>query len=512
MTFRALTIFLTLAVVVPPATAHGGTFEFDVCRPPGRPQAGTEGWQVLNSRAGFRYDLYCDDGTFGVTTQNDGANYAAGSASGWQYSLPPGLRITGYSGIWMGSSAPFSTWGWAYGLNGRKPGEPGWVNVGLCGGAAVTCGPGPEMATVPPMQDIAVVVQCIARGTCPAGSYAAVEVHWLRFRVEDDGDPIIVPTGGALTSTAPVTGTVSVDFQANDEGSGVRSVGLEVDGQVVATEGFTSPSAKCTLPYTGARPCLATVAGSLALDTTKLYDGSHRVRLIARDATETNLGATTPWALASANRTKANLCHGGLGASAQVRQTPRVLRFGNGGAISLSWPAMPWRPAEGVVFEGDGVLSATRPMVQRTASRLVAELPPGHSRTVVVGVRPAGTQSPYVCSKPIPVKVHAGLSLRAWPRDLANGERLSLHGRLAGGAIARSRSVVIEARAEHGRRHWSTVSVVKTAVRGRFSYAYRFTRTSQPTAFIFRARIGRERGFPFEPAASPARRVVVGGY
>jgi hypothetical protein len=498
-----MSLVLVTVTLVLPAGATARTFDVDVCHTPSGKEVGTTGWTPLSETSALRYDILCGDGSFGVATKPGTGPYAHGFFSGWRYAVDGGLKVVGYSSMWRGTS---STWTWYAGVIGRTRSQPGWINLNVCN--APGCGESGWLDEFVPMDEIAIGIGCNESGAdCPAGSSASIDVQWMRLRIQDSQVPSLVVTSGTLTSAAPLAGVADVAYRVTDQGSGVTSVSLEVDGRPTAQQTYSRPSSTCKTPFVVPHPCPKSTSGRLAVDTASLLDGVHTVRLVVRDAAG-NPGVVTLPNITVANRRIVNLCATQLGSEASTKLTPRKLKFGKSGLLSVTWPTMPWNDADAVLFEGDDVVSLGSKAVRR-GDRYIVHVAPGTSRIVRMAFRPLGSTGPYACSAPILAAVRAGVSLRARPKRVMNGRRVVLRGGVSGGPIAGGRSVVIEARAQGGRRRWIPVHVVQTNRRGQFRYVYRFTRTRARARFLFRARLLVERGFPYAAGASDARAVTV---
>jgi hypothetical protein len=89
-----------------------------------------------------------------------------------------------------------------------------------------------------------------------------------------------------FSPTAPSTalrGFAFVSYSATDQGSGIASAALIVDGVELARN-FDSNGGKCQQPYQFLEPCRLNVSASLALDTTELGDGPHQLQVAVEDA------------------------------------------------------------------------------------------------------------------------------------------------------------------------------------------------------------------------------------
>jgi hypothetical protein len=152
-----------------------------------------------------------------------------------------------------------------------------------------------------------------------------------------------------------------------------------------------------------------------------------------------------------------------------------------------------------------------RTIVVRTGAdgRFSTRLGAGPSRSVVA--RYAGdSQRLAATSEQASMRVRGGISLRA-PRRVRAGGRAVFAGRVrARGARFSRGGKSVEVQVRMGSR-WKTVGrSIRTDSRGRFRLRYRFVATySRPVRYRFRAVALRERGWPYLPAASRVRSLVV---
>lgn len=100
----------------------------------------------------------------------------------------------------------------------------------------------------------------------------------MSLTMRDDIPPFFTKFGGSLFSTELVRGTQSVDFTAEDRGSGIARAFLVVDG--VDQPGVSFPNGgKCVEPYTFMVPCSLSLSSSLQLNTRRLIDGRHEIKV-----------------------------------------------------------------------------------------------------------------------------------------------------------------------------------------------------------------------------------------
>lgn len=498
----ALTLVAVLGASAP--TAAAGTYDMYVCKSSDGTVFGTSGWVALNPQPNVFYDLGCDDGRFGVSTGPISTSLPADFRTGWQFALPKPLTVTSIDADYTGSVTEWK--GWSTQIWGHRHDQPQWLNITTCEGEHCVA----SFQDLPTygMGAIAFGIRCGPSQACAAGSYADMEVSYLKVRISDPQVPHIDSVATELASNAPVSGATSVAFDASDAESGVASAVLEIDGRAVASGTFDTDAHSCHAPFTRVMPCPLHAAGTLGIDTTALSDGAHVARLLVFDATGSNAAVAGPWNFTTNNRQLANLCTSTLGASARVRLKPRTLRFGRGGALHVRWPTAPWPSAEVALLTGRNHLAISHSVPFVAARRSVVDVPRGHNRVIRAGIRASGSTGPFACSKPLTVHVRPRVRLSAKPRLLENGHTVRLRGRLSG-VGARGRSVILEARARGGRRRWTPVTVLHARRHGRFRFSYRFARTYQRTRYVFRARVPRQRGFPYARGHSARVRVLV---
>ena len=104
------------------------------------------------------------------------------------------------------------------------------------------------------------------------------------------------------------------------------------------------------------------------------------------------------------------------------------------------------------------------------------------------------------------VKPRATLNVR--PRHVRLGGRIRLTGRVVSRPRPRPGKIVVLQAFDGGR--WRTFTTTRSHKGGRFSRAYRFTRTSSRRTYRFRARLPREGAYPYSTGNSRTVRVRVG--
>ena len=133
-------------------------------------------------------------------------------------------------------------------------------------------------------------------------------------------------------------------------------------------------------------------------------------------------------------------------------------------------------------------------------------IPVGASRKIQVAYKWFRESAHYTHTTTVTVNVVPRVTMKADRRRLRNGQSVSFAGKVAG--APRDARRVVELQAQVG-RSWQTFGTARLRSNGTFAYRYRFTRTSRPTTYRFRANVKAERGWPFLSGQSAATKVAV---
>lgn len=159
----------------------------------------------------------------------------------------------------------------------------------------------PFSGTVPPgTTAVSAELSCAAaaRRTCvrvPDGRAAAtVVVTALVATVDDQAAPVFAeqPSGDLLAPSTALTGPRSVRVTASDVGSGLRSVGLVIDGRLVQEQPYDARP--CASPTASLTACPGRGTRVITFDTAALRNGGHLLAVRLTDAvgnTTDSLGA-----------------------------------------------------------------------------------------------------------------------------------------------------------------------------------------------------------------------------
>jgi hypothetical protein len=382
--------------------------------------------------------------------------------------------------------------------------------------------------------------------------HRVVVLSWLTFTLAEAAEPTAEATGGSLLAPGERRGTESLSFTAGDEDSGLRAVTVKLGGAVVGSYDF---SASCT--YTDWNACPTSQSRTLDVDTTRIRDGSYPLRFDVVDAAGNAVTVDAGRTVTIANGRTASSGAGGEGASAAGSEgasaagsegasaADRGRHNGSGDAAAAVLTAelvnrrqamvVPYRRSavtvSGRLTQQDGtpIAGARLDVGSQTvlpglpgpdAGQVVTDdhgrwsmtTAKGPSRQVSVGWRAFDRDRSYAETTSLSLLVRAGASMAVRPRRVANGRRVLLSGRLlgrpfpAGGVL-----VTLQGKPRRGGK-WRTFGVTRTRPDGRFRYRYRFTRIAGSSrTFLFRTRINRQDGYPYEAGVDGKARAKVKG-
>jgi hypothetical protein len=120
-----------------------------------------------------------------------------------------------------------------------------------------------------------------------------------------------------------------------------------------------------------------------------------------------------------------------------------------------------------------------------------------------------GTRLALPAQRSVVLRVPAGSSLHVNRRKARNGQAVAFRGRVLSLPIPTTGKLVeIQA---HFRGHWRTFSTVRSDLRGRWRFSYRFGGTVSRVRYRFRALLPAEGSYPFETGRSRTVSVTVNG-
>ncbi len=133
-----------------------------------------------------------------------------------------------------------------------------------------------------------------------------------------------------------------------------------------------------------------------------------------------------------------------------------------------------------------------------TDGTVLAHVPPGPSRTVLLAYRAYAGVGVYAAQTEVIEQVGAGVTLNASTRRTSPNATIVLSGQVRG--VVPRHGVVVELLVYY-RGGWQPIRTPRTDQHGRFRVRYRFDRAFGTWPFEARVRSGQE-GFPYREAAS----------
>jgi hypothetical protein len=537
----------SLAAIALPS-AHAGQYHVYGCRTPAGQPAPADGWTGSVS-PGAPFDDYanntCSQGGAVIAALGDATGHAIDAdRAQWTFAAPQGDTIVAATlfraGDTAGGGGPVTSYEfWLAGPGEHDLIEPCLASLGCAGkgNPAVPLSFENRVAVAAPHlgNRLFAIASCtgFAGNECPPGAgdanhYAAViYIFASDITLEQNAGPSATNVGGELASAPILHGTSSVTFAASDPGAGVYEAAVSVDGRLVQVTPLADNGGRCRdvgqaadgkPAFLYVQPCLSSVSAAVALDTTRLSNGAHRLTVSVIDAAG-NAALVLDRQVTIANPLSACGSGSAAGAAASSQAALSVSWRGRRSARLLS-PFARRNTIVGRLTGPGGVpiagaaidLTATpaypgaKPVVMagprtRADGRFSAVLPGGMpSRTVCVGYRSPGAGPQQAVTRTLTLGVRAGVGLAVAPRVTSVGRAITFRGRLRAGPVpAAGKQLVLEARSAGS--GWIQFKVVRTNRRGRFHASYRF-RFPGPADYRFRAVSEPESDYPFAAGSS----------
>jgi hypothetical protein len=539
-----MSLLLGVCLAWASAASAGEWIQVTCAQPDGGP-APIEGWQ------GSSYNGYgADSGPIDTCDQPGGAltafdssavETAAYTGPMWVYTAPVGSTIAG-GALRVSLSTPQ---GQAFVATPQDAYNQADIVINCqfnepCGSN------GTETATVPIASTLAGGTQLFAAAmcvspsyggtSCPAGSgggtNAVISVYAADIELQNSSTPTGVGFAGALLSPG-ASGTADLTFTAEDpDGPGVYQVLVDLDGAQVY-QGTPDPNGgRCASIGTNAggvneflyaQPCKQNVAVDVPLETSRVANGQHQVKVTVRDAagnaavvydgtisianpnaaTSTPVGPGSPAALRGPTN--------GTNASDQAKLTARwtsmvkatrTSRYGQVNRITGRLTTATGQPISGALLDvamtraGLGARAASLASVRTgPMGAWTLTLPRSiSSSTLRFAYRSHLNDTIPVAAADLSLRVHAGVALRIAPRVASVGQTIRFTGVLQGTPIPPGgKQLVLEASSG---REWIQFATITTDGKGRYHASYRF-KFPGPIAYRFRVYAPREADFPF---------------
>ena len=547
-----LVLLLGISLAVAPA-AHAGEWTQVTCAQPNGQPAPIEGW------VGSSYNGYGpDSGTINTCAQSGGALTAFDSSAAaeaaytgpvWVYTAPAGSTIAGGAL----TVALYTPQGQAYAATPRDEYSASSVFVNCqfnepCDNATRTV----SIAN-PGGTQMFLGAWCVGpyegATTCPAGSgggvNAEIAMYAADIELQNNSTPAGTDFAGSLLEP-DTSGTADLTFNAKDpEGPGVYRVTVDVDGSAVYQGTPESNGGRCASigvdskgvsEFLYPQPCKREVAVDVPVNTSKLTNGKHQLKVTVQDAAG-NSSTVYDSTISIANSSGAGASGGG-GAATQIGPgSPLVLRGSVNGTnasdqakLTARWSrssraaltsrygvrervtgrltSSSGQPISGALldvfatqaYEGaQARLSGTGVHTGPTGAWTLT-LPAGLSSTALRFVyRSHQNDTVAAATSTLSLSVHAGIALKITPRTSSAGHKIFFNGVLHGVPIPPGgKQLVLEASSGG---EWVQFNTIRTDAKGRYHSSYRF-KFPGPITYRFRVLSRYEADFPFLDGAS----------
>ncbi len=353
-----------------------------------------------------------------------------------------------------------------------------------------------------------------ARTSCGAGREAYLGIRRISLTLRDFVAPSL-SVGGELLAKGSRRGVQALTIAADDDGSGVRELTVEVNGEPLAARAL--PCSLVGRVAVRLQPCPARPVRDFEIATRapQFRQGPNNIRICAADygaRHNTNRDCESRTVridrLCPVSGIAGAVLHAHLaGGRERVQTTSTRSTIVAGSVLDDGGSPLP----------GARVCVATRTQATGHPERVIAtpvtdangrfqaRIPAGPSREVRVAHWP---DSRGALERYLAIEARAVPRLDLSPdRVLQNGDSVRFWVRIPGPSRM-GRPVAVNARA--GRR-WIQVASGRTNRSGVWRGSYRFRATTGRQRYSFRAAVARQPGYPFAPGRSRTRRITVAG-
>lgn len=505
-----------------PAPAHAGSYKMYTCNPPGVNLANpTRGpWAYDSTTPNNQLDDACARGGAMSIGHLNTVTMPAGTTTSFDLTPAPPIgiaQVVNYVSTALTTTAatsPPSTAG-GIGVDPAIAGPPG-------GNASQR--PYTSVNADPPAPTAKIGVVCNRDGAgCSFASTPQMLVHGIVTTLVENVPPTGVISGGGILAPGARSGAPLLSYASSDAHSGVETVEALLGDTVVGTD---SQARDLTVPiaqqvgqcaYTGLAACPTQVTRDIAVDTTRVPNGTYPLSLRVTDAAQNRTVVAGP-AIAVLNPTAPGTPNGAgatRGAKLRLSYTTTKKRSRRMGFRSRPTVEGSLVNEVGQPIAGASIALTTRrrqfraPLVTVATVRTGADgafrfkLPAGPSRTIGASYTAFSGDPRPAASASLRMLVRARLTAKA-ARRARVGRSLRITGRLI---YLPRRGVEINIQALDG-KVWRPIGSTRTRAKGRYTFRYRFKRTARGRRFALRARVSSPI-YPFTAGVSKRLRVRI---
>jgi hypothetical protein len=345
----------------------------------------------------------------------------------------------------------------------------------------------------------------------------------ISLTLHDDEQPTAFLTGGNLLLAGTHAGTEDVTFSASAPDSGIAEVDAYLGSTIVGSDAYQST--QCS--YTRFDPCPQSVNDSIAVDTTKVPDGSYPLVLEAYDASGNVVGV--PWSVpitlandappasASTGAGSPGISSGPGAPNGHDATTRAEIAYlsGQHGKIAVRDGRATSLTGRLTNQTGTPIPDATVEMLYQTVGSIepfvvgghatsnsngvyTFDVPPGPSRVIRTGYRAFANESGYDATADLTEIVTAATSLGVTPNHL-RGRTFMFSGQVHASNFPPGQQVEIQALVGSA---WTHVTYAQVTPSGHFKVRYRLKHHYNHVTFIFRATPVTSPIWPYEPRES----------
>ena len=338
----------------------------------------------------------------------------------------------------------------------------------------------------------------------------------LSLTVHDNELPSLSLTGGRLLLPGSQTGTEDVTFSATAQESGIAEVNAYLGSKLVGSNDYRST--QCS--YTTFDPCPKTITDDIAIDTTKVPDGTYPLVLEASDASGNTVSVGSSNEITVANDADPAGASKGTGPGApnghdattkaeiaylSGKHGKLIVQDGQAANVSGRLTNQTGTPipsaAVDVLYQTAGSNEPFEVGGHATTNAngvYTFSVPAGPSRVIRSAYRAFANDSGYDATADLTESVTATTSLKVTPSRL-RGRTFTFYGQVHAGNFPAGQQVEIKALVGST---WTHVTFAPVASNGQFKVRYRLKHRYNHVTFIFRAMPVASPIWPYEPKES----------
>ena len=479
-----------------PNTAYAGTYKMYACQVPGHPTSvpsiGPWTWRLDNLNT-IGFDTCAANGTFGIKL-NPGQRFMRQGASAWLSLRRPADGPFSRIGI-----VRYRTWLIAQ-LSGT--GAPAYIADGGAfappGGATSDNDPWVSRLFPQTNQEVNVQLFCSAGapGDCNFHSDRPLQVRGVEVDLFEETSPSATIVGGGVLRGEMRNGKGTLSYSAADQESGVALVEAVAGDTLVGRHDLESNPALC--PHTEFNACQRTRSSDMSIDTSSVASGRQSLSLRVTDAAGNRTVVTGPMIEIGSQQAPGKVQLTARFAASSSRT--HTSKFGQKVVVRGRLTDLEKRgianaeilASERIALPGKRDSKARRVKTRDDGSFVYVVSRRASSRRITLRYQGQFFGKQVAAVRTLALKVTASARLKVSLR----GTLVRYSGRVVTRRLPRRGKIVyMQGRAKGG--VWQTFARRRTTRSGRFAGSYRLRVHRPGVKLEFRARIPREKHYPF---------------